>query len=373
MNFLLNSIFFNIIYLFSNLLLVDNILSAETEEIMTENPKHILPTTQNVETELYENEKEFQEIENEVVLPELPKLQNNTNQNTSDTTEKASEISSEELELDFPDTFIHENIDPQKKIPDIQNKLPALPKLNFKTKITQDHTTKHYNTNIPQPKNEKNSTPPQKQDILSENNNTEEKNNLKKEITPIETPQEPNLAKPQKQQETNSEEKTTTKNKTTPQKELKEIQSKHDTQKKEITRVTKPQEPNLAKPQKQQETNLEEKITTKNKTTPQKELKGNQSKNDDKIMLPELNQAPKPRLPQPEIQIDEFIEKELKMLLLENDDIILGKMTRKAYLKYLDYNDYITTFWKKYDYLKNTPKRDKINKYIENYYENRFQ
>ncbi|WP_194966701.1 hypothetical protein [Rickettsia endosymbiont of Cardiosporidium cionae] len=62
-----------------------------------------------------------------------------------------------------------------------------------------------------------------------------------------------------------------------------------------------------------------------------------------------------------------FIKNESKILMLDNDDVVLGKVTRKAYLELIDYSAYINIFWKNYIMLQNFDKKQAIEKFIDNY------
>jgi len=66
----------------------------------------------------------------------------------------------------------------------------------------------------------------------------------------------------------------------------------------------------------------------------------------------------------------QFMNNEAQVLILPNDDVVLGDITTEARINDMDLHTYIKMFWKNYDVLKREPKREEIEQFIENYDEN---
>lgn len=65
-----------------------------------------------------------------------------------------------------------------------------------------------------------------------------------------------------------------------------------------------------------------------------------------------------------------FISDEAKVLLLPNDDIVLGELTTQAKIELMDMSAYSKLFWDNYNQTKRAPARERVEKFIENYHEN---
>ena len=63
----------------------------------------------------------------------------------------------------------------------------------------------------------------------------------------------------------------------------------------------------------------------------------------------------------------QFINNEAQVLILPNDDIVLGQLTSEAKINEMDFRLYIRKFWENYNFLKREPKREMINKFIKKY------
>jgi len=66
----------------------------------------------------------------------------------------------------------------------------------------------------------------------------------------------------------------------------------------------------------------------------------------------------------------QFVNNEAQVLILPNDDVVLGRLTKQARINDMDLHEYKKRFWKNYDMLKREPKREEIEQFIENYDEN---
>lgn len=69
----------------------------------------------------------------------------------------------------------------------------------------------------------------------------------------------------------------------------------------------------------------------------------------------------------------EFVNNEAQMLILSNDDIVLGELTQAAKLELMDFRLYIKLFWDQYSRIKAEGKRGVIEEFIENYDENFYE
>jgi hypothetical protein len=63
----------------------------------------------------------------------------------------------------------------------------------------------------------------------------------------------------------------------------------------------------------------------------------------------------------------EFIDKEVRMLLLPDDDVMLGEITEDADLEYMDAKNYIKIFAENHDYWAREKDRKKMADFIRNY------
>ena len=66
----------------------------------------------------------------------------------------------------------------------------------------------------------------------------------------------------------------------------------------------------------------------------------------------------------------EFINNETQVLILPDDDVVLGELTEKAKINQMDLYSYIKLFWENYHKLKREPQRKVIESFIEEYDEN---
>ena len=66
----------------------------------------------------------------------------------------------------------------------------------------------------------------------------------------------------------------------------------------------------------------------------------------------------------------QFVNNEAQVLILPNDDVVLGEVTKQARINNMDLHAYIKKFWKNYGVLKREPKRQELEQFIENYDEN---
>ena len=58
---------------------------------------------------------------------------------------------------------------------------------------------------------------------------------------------------------------------------------------------------------------------------------------------------------------------EAQVLILPNDDIVLGVLVDEAKLEQMDFRSYIDKFWENYNKLKREPRRLEIERFVENY------
>ena len=63
----------------------------------------------------------------------------------------------------------------------------------------------------------------------------------------------------------------------------------------------------------------------------------------------------------------QFVNNEAQVLILPNDDIVLGMLVDEAKLDQIDFRSYIHRFWDNYNRLKREPKRLEIERFIDNY------
>ncbi|HJK86542.1 MAG TPA: hypothetical protein QKA08_02070 [Candidatus Megaira endosymbiont of Nemacystus decipiens] len=66
-------------------------------------------------------------------------------------------------------------------------------------------------------------------------------------------------------------------------------------------------------------------------------------------------------------KLQKFISDEIQVLLLPNDDVVLGEVTRKARLAQMSFADYIRVFWQKYDKLVRQEETRAIKDFIDSY------
>lgn len=66
----------------------------------------------------------------------------------------------------------------------------------------------------------------------------------------------------------------------------------------------------------------------------------------------------------------QFISNETQVLMLPNDDVVLGKLTNEAQLALMSMYSYLEIFWKNYDRIERMPKRMEINQFINDYDKN---
>ena len=62
-----------------------------------------------------------------------------------------------------------------------------------------------------------------------------------------------------------------------------------------------------------------------------------------------------------------FVNDEAQVLILPNDEVVLGELTRESQLDLMDLNSYLKIFWDNYYSIKNEPARKAINNFIKNY------
>lgn len=66
----------------------------------------------------------------------------------------------------------------------------------------------------------------------------------------------------------------------------------------------------------------------------------------------------------------QFVNNEAQVLILPNDDVVLGELTEQAKIDEMDLYLYIKKFWNNYNRLKREPQREVIERFIEEYDEN---
>jgi hypothetical protein len=65
-----------------------------------------------------------------------------------------------------------------------------------------------------------------------------------------------------------------------------------------------------------------------------------------------------------------FITDEAKVLIIPNDDVVLGELTENATLELMDFSSYVQMFWQDYNREKKADDRQVISDFIDNYDEN---
>jgi hypothetical protein len=71
-----------------------------------------------------------------------------------------------------------------------------------------------------------------------------------------------------------------------------------------------------------------------------------------------------------ESQQQKFVSDETKVLILPNDDVVLGEITQNASLNLIDFSSYVKIFWRNYDENQRSKKREEIDNFIDNYNDN---
>jgi len=66
------------------------------------------------------------------------------------------------------------------------------------------------------------------------------------------------------------------------------------------------------------------------------------------------------------IQI-KFANDEAQVLLLPNDEVVLGEVTKESQINLMDLSSYLNIFWDNYNNIKNEPARQLINNFVDNY------
>ena len=66
----------------------------------------------------------------------------------------------------------------------------------------------------------------------------------------------------------------------------------------------------------------------------------------------------------------QFVNNEAQVLILPNDDVVLGELTESARINDMDLHSYIKKFWENYNRIKREPQREVIDRFIEEYDEN---
>ncbi len=64
---------------------------------------------------------------------------------------------------------------------------------------------------------------------------------------------------------------------------------------------------------------------------------------------------------------NKFISDEVKVLLLPEDDVVLGNLSRQANLEYMDDNEYINDFNAMQEIIEDTPGHKRVKQFIDNY------
>ena len=86
--------------------------------------------------------------------------------------------------------------------------------------------------------------------------------------------------------------------------------------------------------------------------------------------LPEISKEdlnPVPTTEEANPDQTKFVNDEAQVLILPNDEVVLGEVTRESQLDLMDLNSYLKIFWSNYNSIKNEPARQAINNFIENY------
>jgi hypothetical protein len=65
-----------------------------------------------------------------------------------------------------------------------------------------------------------------------------------------------------------------------------------------------------------------------------------------------------------------FIADEAKVLIMPNDDVVLGELTESATLELMDFSSYVQMFWQDYERSKRADERQVISDFIDNYDDN---
>ena len=86
--------------------------------------------------------------------------------------------------------------------------------------------------------------------------------------------------------------------------------------------------------------------------------------------LPEISKEdlnPVPATEEANPDQTKFVNDEAQVLILPNDEVVLGEVTKESQLDLMDLNSYLKIFWNNYNSIKNEPARQAINNFIENY------
>lgn len=86
--------------------------------------------------------------------------------------------------------------------------------------------------------------------------------------------------------------------------------------------------------------------------------------------LPEISKEdlnPVPTTEEANPDQTKFVNDEAQVLILPNDEVVLGEVTKESQLDLMDLNSYLKIFWSNYNSIKNEPARQAINNFIENY------
>ncbi|CAN0599863.1 unnamed protein product, partial [Ectocarpus sp. 12 AP-2014] len=103
------------------------------------------------------------------------------------------------------------------------------------------------------------------------------------------------------------------------------------------------------------------------------------NKKSEQIELPKITEKDyetneKGEIKKESVEIDstqlQFVNNETQVLILPNDDVVLGELTEHAKIDEMDLYSYIKLFWENYDRLKREPQREVIERFIEEYDEN---
>ena len=100
------------------------------------------------------------------------------------------------------------------------------------------------------------------------------------------------------------------------------------------------------------------------KQEPQKSFKTTTTKN-------KANKITKANKTKNKLELQEkqaFINEEIANLILPEDDVVLGKVTRQAYLQDIDFYQYINEFWANYVSAKEVARAVKVEQFLEEYY-----
>ena len=83
-----------------------------------------------------------------------------------------------------------------------------------------------------------------------------------------------------------------------------------------------------------------------------------------KILVKDLTQNSAQDLDQAQIK---FANDESQVLLLPNDEVVLGEVTTESQLSLIDLSSYVQIFWDNYNNIKDEPARQLINNFVNNY------